>query len=475
MRSQPSETGPVPGAGERRRERWADFHRAFVEFLTVPSIVVAAFVLLAILMLHLDSGQSGKPAILGDLFSDAEATRDFLSVVANGIITVTSITFSLLLLAVQQGANDLTSVIFDQFLRRRTNQIFFGFFTGLALYSLIVLTSVSPDHQPALGAAAAGFMTLVALCMLIFLIYSTVNQMRPVVIIKAIHDHTLIARSQQLTLLKQTYWPPRLEARNTIKVAAASSGFLTGISLEDINQALAGQNLEVIILASIGDFVAFGDEVAEIRSDGGVVEKSLADAVRRAVMFESQRDLDADPAFGIEQLITIAWTSISTAKSDPEPGLLTIWSLRDLLARWLQANDGFGETGRKASVADGFIAYHDNLPGEIMRGLESLAVAASESLQHQCTAEIYRTFARSYHRLPAELQARAANILERTVAALGDHVLTTSLDDALTAIIVVLEREGNERTAGLIRDAQQQLAKSIGQLNSRSTRVKAAR
>ena len=54
-----------------------------------------------------------------------------------------------------------------------------------------------------------------------------------------------------------------------------------------------------------------------------------------------------------------------------------------------------------------------------MRGLESLAVAASESLQHQCAAAIYRTFASAYRRFPAELKARADAVLERTIAALN--------------------------------------------------------
>lgn len=43
---------------------------------------------------------------------------------ATGLVTVTSITFSLLLLAVQQTASSLSPVVFDQFVRRRSNQIY---------------------------------------------------------------------------------------------------------------------------------------------------------------------------------------------------------------------------------------------------------------------------------------------------------------------------------------------------------------
>jgi uncharacterized membrane protein len=176
-------------AGEMSNQLWETVRRAFVEFLTIPTLVIVGFLALALVMFILDEARiaskgPASKAMWGGLFSDAQATRDFLGVIAASIITVTSITLSLLLIAVQQGAASLTSLVFDQFLRRRANQLYFGFFIGLALYSLIVLTSITPSHQPIYGVAMAGVMTVVALYMLIILIYTTIDQMRPVVIIK---------------------------------------------------------------------------------------------------------------------------------------------------------------------------------------------------------------------------------------------------------------------------------------------------
>jgi uncharacterized membrane protein len=103
-------------------------HRAFVEFLTIPTFVIASFLLLALITFVFDKSRiaatdSNEALIWGGLFSDAGAARNFLGVIASSIITVTSITLSLLLIAVQQGAASLTSLVFDQFLRRRTNQL----------------------------------------------------------------------------------------------------------------------------------------------------------------------------------------------------------------------------------------------------------------------------------------------------------------------------------------------------------------
>lgn len=198
----PDSGGRLSGVREWSRHALETLRRAFAEFLTIPTVVIGGFLILAFIMHAIDLARPASNGARGGLFSDAQGSRDFLGVIAGSIITVTSITFSLLLIAVQQGAAALTSLVFDQFLRRRTNQLYFGFFIGLALYSLVGLATINPSHLPVYSVAVAGLMTVAALYMLIVLIYTTIDQMRPVVIIKSIHDHTLLARDRQLDLLR---------------------------------------------------------------------------------------------------------------------------------------------------------------------------------------------------------------------------------------------------------------------------------
>jgi hypothetical protein len=217
--SPPGKTGTLP------RELWQAVRRAFVEFLAIPTAVIAGFILLAIITYLIDEARmqddlGAKPPEWSGLFSDAQATREFISVIAGSIITVTSITLSLLLIAVQQGASSLTSNVYDQFLRRRTNQFYFGFFIGLALYSLIVLASINPLHHPTVAVAAAGLLTAAALYALILLVYTTIDEMRTVVILRSIHDHTLSARQAQLDLLRRTRREPRSRHAAKTRIAA---------------------------------------------------------------------------------------------------------------------------------------------------------------------------------------------------------------------------------------------------------------
>jgi len=189
-------------------ETFATVRRALAEFLLVPTCIIIGFLLLAVGSYYFDFTELGRLQpihrfLRSHVFADAAATGSLLGAISSGIITMTSITISLLLLAVQQSAGSMTSQVFDQFLRRLPNQIYFGFFIGLALYSLITLATVNDPFNPVFGGTVALLGTVIALYLLLLLLYTTINQMRPGEIIETIHDHILLARERQLRFIQK--------------------------------------------------------------------------------------------------------------------------------------------------------------------------------------------------------------------------------------------------------------------------------
>ncbi len=141
---------------EKPSETFDAVKRAFVEFLTVPTLIIAGFLALALASYTLDKTpvewlEPARSFLKSHVFANAKATSDLLGAIASGIIAVTSITITLLLIIAQQSAASMTAQVFDQFLRRRTNQVYFGFFVGLALYSLITLATVNEPFNPIFG------------------------------------------------------------------------------------------------------------------------------------------------------------------------------------------------------------------------------------------------------------------------------------------------------------------------------------
>lgn len=444
-------------------------------------MIIAAFLLLAWGSYGLDAGRVAWLAQLREtlqvhVFSDAKSTSDLLSTIASGLIAMTSFSFGLLLLAVQQTAASMTSYVVDQFLRRRINQFYFGFFAGLALYSLLVLATVGVRHNPIYGAGLALLLTVVALCLLLLLLYTTINQIRPVVVVDALHDHILLARANQLAFLRRTRRASASHAPLNRVVRSTHGGYVVAIDLDVLGAPMttAVGEVEVVWLVSIGSFVAFEDPIAEVKANTQQRLEALSQAVLKSLRLERQQALESDPGYGIEQLLTIAWTSVSTSKSNPAPGLLTIRSLRDLLARWASDPEQCGAQNSSAPEALPLpVVYADNVLSQLMDAFETLAVVSTESMQHQNFAEVLHVFTALFERLPPQLARRAEDLILRILSGLGDHVLTAELDGALSSLAAVLDKAGSGSTAAALSKAQQELRVSIGQLNSRATRVPA--
>jgi uncharacterized membrane protein len=460
------------------RATGAQVRRALDEFAAVPIWIIFGFLLLAAAGYLLDHTSATlldpvRQVMRQHVFATARSTGDLLGTIAASLITVTSITFSLLLLAVQQSAASLTTQVLDQYLRRRFNQVVFGFFVGLALYALVILSTVDEPFNPVISATIALILMAVALGLLPVLLYSTLDQMRPAAIVDAIHDHTLLARHQQLALLRKTRRASVSREPAQRLVRTAMDGFVTNLDVDAIGSAAqkARGDLEVTLRVAIGSYVAHQDVVAELKGGTFEDQTTAEQAVLHAITLDRQRDLDTDPAYGIQQLVTIAWTSISTSKQNPAPGVLVVQRLRDLLARW-----SAGEAQVAAPPSDPVLSvvYDDDVLKQLMDAFEALAIVSTESMQHQVFAEVARSFAVTLDRMPVDLQDRAADVVCRSLTGLGDHILAADLESALAALSHALIAAGRLDAATRVTAAQAQMKDTVGHLHSRSTRVASA-
>lgn len=448
-------------------------------FLALPSLVILGFVLLGAATYAVDAtvwggfaaGQGSRGGLLA-LLGDANAASSLLATISTSLATVTSITFSMLLISLQQGAASLTNQVYDLFLNRRLNQFFFGYFVGLTIFALFNLSTVSKAHQPVLGTLLTLVLTGVALCAIIVLIYTTVAQMQPAAVVRDLTRYVAKARASQGTLLARTRRRCPAAAAHAVAVQGWRSGFLGAVQLDPLEAAARRhRGVTIALRLTIGQHVAWSEDLAELRSAEPLSPQAVDDlsrAVRRALVIVDQRELAADAAYGLEQLMVIAWTATSTAKSNPGSAAVTLQGLRGLLLRWC----GGGGAAEDENAA---VVYHDGLFEGALRGLDNLAVVASESMQVSTLAEIYHLYAALLRPAAApERRLIEAAVLTSTTC-LGDHVATRDLREATAALTAALDDAGCSGGAAALRDALADLARLDGQLSSRGSRAAARR
>jgi len=436
---------------QERDPRWAS--RAVREFLTVPLLVVLGFVILAALSIALDQSHAswltGPRHALGHVVGK-QAASTALSDIATGLVTVTSITFSVLLLAVQQTAANLSPVVFEQFMRRRSNQVYLGFFVGLCVYSYVVLAAVQKDTPPTLGAAVAVLLTVVALLILLTLVYSTLNQMRPVHVVFAIRTRALNARARELELIRRTRRAPQLTGPPGATAFSAEDGHVTAIQLEALDDRLRDQDTaEVELTVTLGQYVVAGEALAQIRGPNG---DELAAVVREeVVVLGRQRDADQDATASVDQLANIAWTTGSTAKQSPEVARQALDALRGLLGRWTADLAAAPPPQRVLPVV-----YPDNDRMLVVDSMLAIAAVAHESQQQQTAARVLDAFTQVLPRCDQQAKDRIADGLREAAPLFAQGAWMPKLRQAAASTIEMLDSVGCRESAEALRNAFRQ-------------------
>lgn len=442
--------------------------QALVAFLGLPLAIVLLFILLAAIVGWLDQSsftwvQRLRQAISSILFKTADTSSGVMGLVATGLLTMTSLVISMLLLALQQTAGNMGNLVYDQFMKRRRNQLYVGYIVGTVILALLLRATPSAAFNPTLAATVSMMTAIGGIILLLYFLYSTMNQMRPQTIIEAIHDDALRARQDQVSFIQRTRRIPQHKAAHAVALCTEANGYITNIDPDRLSAAFAKTSsiVEVEAQVTLGAYVSYHDLLAWVKSDDREAAQLVATHLGDAYTIAAQRDGQKDPQYELEQLEMIAWTEMSTAKENPEAGILTIHAIRDLLARWL-AEHPVNDEGGLAVTPLPFV-YPDTIFPASLNTLESLALISSESKQHQGLSAILLSLALLLPHFSRDLQERSTELLVRILPTLDKHGLTRELDIALARLAAALEKAACDQAAQMVRNARQKQANKLPQ------------
>lgn len=285
--------------------------------------------------------------------SSAQAALPVLQVVGASVITVTSVVFSLTVVALQITAGNYSPRALRTFLRDLGTQLVLGTFLATFAYSYIVLQNVTTLSRDAAAAWApqVAFMVvpafvLASLVALVFFIHHVTQAIRVDLILKEVTEEALGSIETvhpEEGNRSVTQHPRDLVPDNAVHVTSATTGFVQSFGLTELLQMLAEHDLVVAFRPTVGDHILEGatmawvwerdaDSVADVTSD---VEQEVRDAVQ----IGRERSMDQDVAYGIRQLVDIAVRALSPGVNDPNTAVATVLHLtvvyRRLLARQL--------------------------------------------------------------------------------------------------------------------------------------------
>ncbi len=300
-------------------------------FWFVPTVMVVAAISFSWVTINLDkiADTSNQFATLGWTFTRGpEGSRAVLATVAGSMVTITSVTFSITIVALQLASSQFGPRLLRNFMRDRGNQISLGTFIATFAYSLLILRTVngSEDRRfvPHISVTVGLIMALTSIGVLIYFIHHSAASIQAENVIANVGRELdqAIARLYPDCVgvgprgRKGEEMPPPGFDRESRPVAADRSDYIQNIDLDRLMELARDHDLIIGVPHRPGKFLVAGGDLARVWP-GERLDDEIEEVIRGAFYLGPRRTLTQDVEFAIDQLVEIAVRALSPGVNDP--------------------------------------------------------------------------------------------------------------------------------------------------------------
>ncbi len=348
----------MPGTSDNARPRRRRGLRARLRsaLWPIPAVAVVLAIGAGVGLPALDgllgNGGSGHP--LSFVFGGGPAAaRDLLAAIAGSLISVTGLTFSLTVVALQLGSSQYSPRLLQTFVTDRGVQLTLAVLTATFVYALTVLRTVRTEDAttdesafvPRLSITVGYVLTLGAVVALLLFLGHLARMLRVETMLRDVHDEGSATLARELPDGPgDGVAGPALPRGPGTPVPATSSGFLVDVDEAALVEAARGHGAVVLLAARIGDSVITGTPLAHAwpgPADGPVDADALGEAMAGAVHLGFERSSDRDLSYGLRKVVDVAVRALSPGTNDPTTAVHALSHasalLGDLVTRPLEA------------------------------------------------------------------------------------------------------------------------------------------
>ena len=311
-------------------------------YLVLPIIIMLFFSSIAVILpkLELSNESFGRWAqhVKWLVPSDPGMAQLMLGATAGSCITIVSVVYSVLLIALTFASMQFSPRILSSFIKDRVSQTTLGLFIGTFAYCLILLPSVHSGAKylvPTLSLSVSLVLSTICLFYLIFFIHHIAIAIQ----VNYIVDR--IAAEAERTVDK-VFGPPLsgfpaetqpiIEPTKGTRVASRRAGYIQFLDEKKLISIAESENCEVFVHRGVGQFVPGGIPLFTVQAQFPVGEELKRKALS-CFHIGPLRSMEDDVEFGVLQLVDIALKAISPAVNDPSTAINCVDNLSRVLVK----------------------------------------------------------------------------------------------------------------------------------------------
>ncbi len=316
------------------RFRWAQWWWDLrASMLVVPATITAAMGLSAVALEQLELALGLR---VDWLAVEPATAQVVLATLAGAMMTVVSVVYSVLLVALSLASVQFSTRIVSSMVRDPVSQAVLGLFLGTFVWLLVALRSIDlePAFVPPLTVSIALALAVGSLGALVTFIDRVVNGIQANTLVdriatetESVIDECFPPRGSEPPT--DTSWPAPEAA--AARIPSTRSGYVQLVSRESA-VAVAAAGVTVTLLRPMGAFVPAGAALWAV-SPPDRATPEVSRALQEAVDLGPARTMQEDVEWGVRQIVDIGLKAISPAVNDPSTGATCIDHLSRLLIR----------------------------------------------------------------------------------------------------------------------------------------------
>ncbi|MDP2305885.1 MAG: DUF2254 domain-containing protein [Pseudomonadota bacterium] len=301
-----------------------------------PALVLAACAFAGTLLPLWEAtwGASIGAAVAATFPMEPGSAQVVLGTLAGAMMTIVSVVYSTLLVALSLASIQFSTRILASFMRDRPAQNTLGMLVGTFVYTLLVLRSVrtEPPFVPVLSVFSSLALALASLGTLVWFIHYMV---------RGIQANNLVDRLARETepVIDSVFGPALAPGEEpapaahfeppegAVPILALRSGYVQLVSRDALGALATGGAL--VVARGMGHFVAEGAPLVWWRGPAPISPT----AVDAAFDIGPVRTMQDDAEWGLRQIVDIGLKAISPAVNDPSTGCTCVDQLSRLLVR----------------------------------------------------------------------------------------------------------------------------------------------
>ncbi|MGZ8284904.1 MAG: DUF2254 domain-containing protein [Allosphingosinicella sp.] len=367
----------------------------------IPALLTAAALVLALTTIHLDRVWGSQWLTAFPWFEESrpEGARAQLTVVASGMIAVSSTVFAIAIAAVAYASGTYGPRLLNNFMNDRGNQVSLGIFIATFVYNFLVLRTVrNSEDIPAAGETAAGTATafvpqlammvsnvtvLLAVAMLVYFLHHIPASIRINTVLGGIGRRLIADIEERFPAAGGAEEPPPQAGGEPI--AAAGVGYVEIVDFEALDSLARRHSVIVSLAVRTGDFIH--PHLPVVHVSPGPVDPALAGAVLDCFSLGDARTPEQDIEYWIDELVEIGLRALSPGVNDPFTAVTSLHWQAAALARLADRNLVEGpeqqsyDTERVRTVPDDFGHYLARSFGAIRPSVAGSPIAAKIFLE----------------------------------------------------------------------------------------------